>query len=227
MLSLAIVVVGAAALALPACSQDGNLCILGYTTAPNYDTSIKTVRVPVFENRTYYQGLNYDLTKAVVREIQAKTPFKVVECDADTELTGVITSFQENYLLANPLNEARQKEVVMTVELTWKNLRTGEILSRPSRRPGMPIEEPTSTVPGMNTGGMIKPPTPSGIEPPDDTPILPPQPSDAPKPPVPPVIIRSSSNLIVPELGYSLSVAETQSVNKMAIQIISMMEKPW
>ena len=36
------------------------------------------------------QGLEFDLTRAVVREIEAKTPYKVVgaDADADTELTG-------------------------------------------------------------------------------------------------------------------------------------------
>jgi hypothetical protein len=229
-LGLALVAGAAAALILPACSQDGHFTILGYTTAPNYDTSIKTVRVPIFENRTYYRGLEYELTQAVVNQVHAKTPYRVEQCDPDTELTGVIVSFQENYLLANPLNEARQKEVVMVVELTWKNLRTGEVLSRPSRRPGMPAEEvaPFST-PGLNlnAGGMTTPPTVPGIVPPNDAPILPPQPDGLPKPPVPPVTIRSASNLIVPELGYSLATAEKQAVDKMAIQIISMMEKPW
>jgi Lipopolysaccharide-assembly len=229
-LSLAIVAGAMTALILPACSQDGHFSILGYTTAPNYDTTIKTVEVPIFENRSYQRGLEFDLTRAVVREIEAKTPFKVVQCNADTKLTGVITSFQENYLLANPLNEARQKEVVMIVELTWTNLHTGEVLSRPSRRPGMPIEEPAPfSTPGVNinAGGMTHPPTVTGVVPPDDTAILPPQLDAAPKPPVLPVTIRSSSNLLVPELGYSLATAQKQCVDKMAIQIISLMEKPW
>ena len=33
-------------LGLPACGWDGHLCILGYTTHPSYDTSIRTVYVP-------------------------------------------------------------------------------------------------------------------------------------------------------------------------------------
>src|SRR5437016_468028 len=80
------------ALALPACSQDGHFTVLCYTTAHNYDCSIHTVRVPIFDNRTFRRGLEFDLTQAVVRDIQLHTPYRVVGCDqpADTELQGRI-----------------------------------------------------------------------------------------------------------------------------------------
>src|ERR1043166_6855054 len=79
------------ALLLPSCSSGGNFCLLGYTTQPNYDTSIHTVRVPIFKNTTLRdstrEGIEFDLTKAVIREIELKTPYKVVgaDCDADAE----------------------------------------------------------------------------------------------------------------------------------------------
>ena len=39
------------ALLLPSCAWDGHLNVLGYSTRPNYDTSIRTVRVPIFKNK--------------------------------------------------------------------------------------------------------------------------------------------------------------------------------
>src|SRR6516162_2683621 len=80
---------------LPGCGTwDGNFCILGYTTKPLYDLSIHSVRVPVFKNLTFLRGLENQLTEAVVREIHAKTPYRVVQdCEAaDTELIGTIVS---------------------------------------------------------------------------------------------------------------------------------------
>src|SRR5205809_5404254 len=49
---------------LPACGWDGHFTILGYTTRPNYDLSIRTVYVPIFKNITMVRGLEFDLTRA-------------------------------------------------------------------------------------------------------------------------------------------------------------------
>ena len=62
----------AGACLLPACGWDGHVCLLGYTTRPNYDLGIRTVRVPIFKNYTLWRGLEFDLTRAVIREIEAK-----------------------------------------------------------------------------------------------------------------------------------------------------------
>src|SRR5690348_3492496 len=80
------------ALLLPACEAGGHFNVLGYSSKPLYDTDIHTIRVPIFQNKTFRRGLEFDLTQAVVRAIEAKTPYKVVscDCDADTELTGTI-----------------------------------------------------------------------------------------------------------------------------------------
>ena len=66
------------ALLLCSCESGGNFTILGYTTKPNYDPNIHSVYVPIFKNLTLRRGVEFDLTRAVVREIEAKTPFKVV-----------------------------------------------------------------------------------------------------------------------------------------------------
>ena len=68
---------------LASCSSDGHFTIGGYTTRPNYNPDIRTVYVPIFQNVTYARGLEFDLTRAVIREIEAKTPFRVVDCRAN------------------------------------------------------------------------------------------------------------------------------------------------
>jgi Lipopolysaccharide-assembly len=184
-----------ACVALPSCSSDGNFSILGYTTRPNYDPCIKTVRVPIFKNETMRQGLEFELTKAVVREIEAKTPYKVISGvgHADTELTGTITLMNKNVILRTPLNEIRQGETVMAVAVQWKDVRTGEYLTRPRSGPG-----------------SLPPDAPLGAQ------FLPP----------PPVIITSTSDW-APELGESWATGQQRNINRLAIQIVSMMEKPW
>src|SRR5262245_48365081 len=111
-----------AALALLAacgCESAGHFSVLGYTTRPNYDECIHTVYVPIFENNSFRRGLEYQLTTAVVREIEQKTPYKVVSdrSRADTELTGTILTVNKQLLNRNQLNEIREAEMVVTVAL--------------------------------------------------------------------------------------------------------------
>src|SRR5439155_10038104 len=113
--------VGLCALALASCSSDGHFTVLGYTTRPNYDPDIRTVYVPIFQNVTFARGLEFELTSAVIREIEAKTPIKVVDCraNADTELIGKILSTTKGVITLNQLGEVRDAQATMGVELVW------------------------------------------------------------------------------------------------------------
>jgi hypothetical protein len=186
-------------LLLPACNWDGHFDVLGYTTRPNYDTSIHTVYVPIFKNMSYRRGLEDDLTRAVIREIESKTPFRVVACEAgaDSILVGTVIIRNKVINNYNQFNEVRDVDVTLAAEINWRDLRpghTGETLSQP--RPGRPGDPPPDLPPG------------------------------APKPPGPPVLVQAIGNFI-PEVGGSVTTAEQIAVNRLAVQIVSMMEKPW
>src|SRR5215207_5761989 len=134
--ALAILLAG---LALPGCESGGHFTVLGYTTKPNYDPCIKTVYVPIFHSQILLdetrRQVPFTLTRAVIREIEAKTPYKVVSNreGADTELTGNVVALTKNLLIRNQLNEIREAETVLTVGIVWKDLRSGEILSKPGK----------------------------------------------------------------------------------------------
>jgi hypothetical protein len=216
------VIVGAFLL-LPACTDSRSFTILGYSTQPNYDTSIRTVRVPIFKNLTQRRGLEFDLTNAIVREIELKTPYKVVgaNCDADTELTGSIFSYNKNILNRNQLNEVREAETTLSVEVAWKDLRTGEILTRPRRGETTPAA-PFLPAPGL-LPGQDQPQAPAQQSPWGAPPGAPPPPGT---PQQPPVLVQSVATFI-PEVGESLATAYQRNVNRLAVQVVSMMEKPW
>jgi len=219
----------AVVLCLPAC-ENGHFCILGYTTQPNYDTNIHTVYVPIFENRTFRKGIEYDITRAVVRAIEQYTPYKVVcNCDkADTELLGKVIVFNKAILNRNQLNEVREAETVLTVEVVWRDRRTGEILTGPARQPGEFL--PPAPILDLETGppvpialggpGTLPPPRP--VDPGAAVPLVP----GAPPPPPPPAIVSSYSTFI-PEVGGSITTSEKGHIDKLAVHIVSMMEKPW
>jgi hypothetical protein len=205
------------ALLLPACTQDGHLCVLGYSTKPNYNTEYHTVRVPIFKNTTFVQGLEFDLTREVCNQINLKTPYRVVGCteDADTELLGKITIVNKGILNRNQLNEIREAETNLTVELVWRDLRTGKILSRPRDR---------DELMDLRTPGLPAPTLPLG---PDGLPLpLPPAAPDKPVGP-PPVVIATSLGHFAPEIGQSITTAFQQNVQRLATQIVSLMEEPW
>jgi hypothetical protein len=193
------------ALLLPSCQGDGHFTILGYTTRPNYDPNIHSVYVPIFQNRTLYRGWEFPLTRAVIREIQAKTPFRIEsDCSkADTELICTIATCTKNILNRNQLNEVREAEMVLGVEVVWRDRRTGEVLSQP-RPPG-----------ALPYGAPVVPPL-------DGTPPLPPPPPPKPAP----VLVQATGNFI-PELGGSITTGQKDAVDRLAIEIVSLMEKPW
>lgn len=172
---------GSVLLLLPACEGGGHFNILGYSTRPNYDTRYKTIYLPTFKNLTFYRGLEFNLTKALVREIEAKTPYKVVSDrgSADTVLKGTIMSLTKNILNRNQLNEVREAQTVMTAQIIWRDLHTGEILSA-RRKPGdllppgvaidtppVPPLVPMGEVPGLQAGITSAPVMPQTSNPGD------------------------------------------------------------
>ncbi|MFL5328108.1 MAG: LptE family protein [Gemmataceae bacterium] len=201
------------------CTSRGHFSLLGYTTQPNYDECIKTVYVPIFENKTFRRGLEFDVTRAVIREIESKTPFKVVDDPngADTELRGTIVNFTKNILNRNQLNEQRETETVLTVGIVWKDLRSGEILSQPRPKTmGGPAFGPLPDL-APGAGGVPN----AGLQTQDTLPI-PPSGPIVPKP-----VLVTSTGTFIPEIGQSLTTAEQMNANRLAVQIVALMEKPW
>ncbi len=208
------------ALLLPAC-QDGHITALGYSTQPNFDPNIKTVHVNIFENRTFHRGLEFELQTALTRDIEQMTPYKVVGagCKADTELTGVITGYNKNVLNRTQQNEIREAETVLTVEITWTDLRSGEVLSSPTRGANPPIMPTIQPAIGA---------TPAAAQPIPPVETLPsPTPVGPPPPPQPKPVIVQSRAQVIPELGVSNLAARKVNADRLAVQIVSMMEAPW
>jgi hypothetical protein len=205
------------ALLLPACSEDGHLCLLGYSTKPNYNTDYHTIRVPIFKNVTFVKDIEFDLTREVCNQINLKTPYRVVGCneDADTELIGKITIVTKGILNRNQLNEIREAETNLTVELVWRDVRTGKILSKPRER---------NDLADLRTPGLPAPTLPVG---PDGLPLqLSPSGPDKPPGP-PPVVVATSLGHFAPEIGQSITTSYQQNVKRLATQIVSLMEDPW
>lgn len=85
-----------------------------------YAPGIRTVYVPVFDSVSFRRNLGERLTEAVIKEIELKTPYKVVgRPPADTILTGRIVSEGKSTIIPGNVGGPRESEVRLTVEVVW------------------------------------------------------------------------------------------------------------
>jgi len=93
----------------------------GYSFRPPYDKSVRTVYVPIFRSQTFRREINFQITELVMKEIERRTPYKVVSSPegADTILEGVIQATDKNVVVENPDNLPRQLNATMTVSVNW------------------------------------------------------------------------------------------------------------
>lgn len=115
-------------LTLAACASDPRS---GYTFASAWDESIETVAVPMFDNVTFSHGMEVALTDAVVKQIQARTPWRVTSQEtADTTLTAVIRAVDIQRLsTARVSGLSEQVALEVTIDFEWKDNASGRVLA--------------------------------------------------------------------------------------------------
>ena len=102
-----------------------------------YPAHIRTVYVPMFESTSFRRNMGERLTEAVQKEIELKTPYKVVnDPNADSVLTGRIVSETKRVVIRSRTGDAREVQVNLQVEVSWID-RWGEVI-----RQGEPIPLP-------------------------------------------------------------------------------------
>ena len=168
------IVAGAILAALAGCAryQIGNQSL--------YPTEIRTVYVPMFQSASFRPNMGERLTEAVDKEIELKTPYKVVaDPNADSTLSGRIVQEGKEVLIGSRVGDPRELQVNIRVMVSWEDrqhrqLRESSTLSLPSEL----------------------------------------------------VDIQGTGNL-VPEVGQSVETAQQEAIERVATQIVSLMEKPW
>jgi hypothetical protein len=149
-------------------------------TASLYPPDVQTVYVPMFESDSLRRGLSERLTEAVIKEIELKTPYKVISSpEADSVLTGRITNDIKRVIVEDFYDQPRQVDTTLQAQVNWVNRR------------------------GDRIGNQGDVPIPSSL------------------------VELSSSGKQVAEYGQSISTAQQQAINRMAEQIVALMESPW
>ena len=89
-----------------------------------YAPDVSTVYVPMIESDSFRRDLGERLTEAVIKEIEAKTPFKVVGTpDADSVLAARLVSERKHVTVENQNDDPRTIEINMAAEVSWLNRR--------------------------------------------------------------------------------------------------------
>jgi hypothetical protein len=89
-----------------------------------YAPDIATVYVPMIESDSYRRDLGERLTEAIIKEIELKTPYKVVGTpDADSILAIRLLGDSRHLLAENSFDDPRLSESAVFSEVSWLNRR--------------------------------------------------------------------------------------------------------
>jgi len=144
-----------------------------------YPSDIRTVYVPMFESDSFRPFLGERLTEAVCKEIELRTPYKVVSSpNADSVLSGRIGNDTKRVIVENEFDDAREVELNLQVQVTWADRKGGLI-----QQGTMPVASAVADL--------------------------------------------GQSAELVPEYGESVATAQQRAIERLAEQIVSLMEMPW
>ena len=107
------------------CASDPTV---GYSSSSLYAPQYKSVAVPIFQNDTMVREMEFMLTEAVIKEVEARTPYRILgEQIADTLITGTIRSVDLK-TISQSRTTGLDNEVMITVvmDFEWLNLQSGE-----------------------------------------------------------------------------------------------------
>ena len=120
MRALVAAVVLGAALASPGC---------GYSLRGNLPDHIKTVAVPIFQNRTAVPAVENFLTNAVINAFATNGRLRVTSVDrADSVLDGEITNYYLQSIAYDAAANIRQFRLTVTLNLRFRDVRRNEML---------------------------------------------------------------------------------------------------
>ncbi len=102
-----------------------------YSAGSLYRDDVHTVYVEMFESKSFYRQVEFDLTHAVCRQIEMQTPYQLSSDRnrADTILYGIVSNVDEGVLTQQrDLDRPTLKRITVTANVSWKDLRSGEFL---------------------------------------------------------------------------------------------------
>jgi Lipopolysaccharide-assembly len=103
----------------------------GYMLGSPQVGNVRTVHVPVFQSESFRRNMDYLLTEAVQREVKTRTAYRLAdEQSADSVLTGRIIEMRKMPLSETRYDDSRELQLLLGVEITWVDRRTGHLLQQ-------------------------------------------------------------------------------------------------
>jgi hypothetical protein len=105
--------------------------IAGYSNESLFPEDISSVCLEMFDNQSFRRGVEYELSDALAKRIEADTPYKIVSDSdrADSVINGQIVSIGEFALSTDrEIGTVLEKEVDLRAVVNWKNLKTGQLM---------------------------------------------------------------------------------------------------
>jgi hypothetical protein len=111
-------------------TQAGSGSSQGYQWRSLYREDVRTVAVPIFATRSFHRGVEISLSNALVKQLEAHSPYKVAPRErADSILEGEIVAVQIDAISLDSQTAVPQEQLyAVTINFTWKDLRTGRVL---------------------------------------------------------------------------------------------------
>ena len=124
----------------------------GYQWKSLYRDDVRSVAVPIFSNRSFRRGVELQLSKAIVNQLEAHSPYKSMPRErADTLLEGEITDvFIRTQSLSGQNAVPQEQLYIIRVNFTWRDLRTGKVLVERRR-----FEQSASFYPTLGEGQFV------------------------------------------------------------------------
>ena len=119
----------------------------GYHLGHRPPPSVQTIAVPIFDNVTFplRRDIEYALTSALRREIQVRTPLRLVDDDsADMTVYGKVAEFQERTVAETATDRKLESRFRITVHLVIEDYVNGTVT-----RKTVKDTEPFSIEPGQ------------------------------------------------------------------------------
>lgn len=102
-----------------------------------YNPNIRTVYIPIVRNDTFRPMVGVQLTEALVKAVELKSPYKVVgDPSADSTLTCRVTSESKQVITENRTDDPRAIDAILTIELSWLDRRGNMLMENRFVPPG-------------------------------------------------------------------------------------------
>lgn len=126
-----IIFIALAGLTIASCISFCGCSLSDYSNESLFPQEIESVYVKMFDNRSFRRGIEYELTDALAKRIEAQAGYKIVSSmeRADSVISGYIVDVTESTISTErETGRAMEKEVQLEAVVDWKNLKTGELL---------------------------------------------------------------------------------------------------